>query len=122
MAYDYRHMVDIVLVSIAVMAGAVAVAGVPLRCWQLATGRLRERIPSHPLARATFALFSGLFFVPTIFAWAYALYIAYADLSCAVPCRQPGVSTAIALGLLGCVYGLLEGFLLTAQRRIAGGR
>ena len=111
-------MLDIALVSVAVMTGAVAVAGVPLRCWQLATGRLRARIPAHPIAQTTFTLFSALFFAPAALAWAYVLYAAYHDLSCTGACAQAGVGTAIALGLLGCAYGLLEGFLLTARRRI----
>jgi hypothetical protein len=111
-------MLDIALVSVAVMAGAVAVAGVPLRCWQLASGRLRARIPAHPIAQTTFTLFSAVFFAPAALAWAYALYAAYRDFGCTGACAQAGVGTAIALGLLGCAYGLLEGFLLTARRRI----
>ena len=115
-------MFDTVLVSLAVMAGAVALPGVPLRCWQLATGRLRARIPAHPVAHATFSVFSVLFFLPATLAWAYALYIAYVELGCRGHCAQSGVATAIALGVLGCAYGLLEGFLVTARRRIRTAR
>jgi len=112
-------MLDTILVSFTVMAGALALAGVPLRCWQLATGRLRARIPSHPVARTTFSLFSVVFFIPAASGWTYALYAAYVELNCAVACAQAGVGTAIALGMLGCAYALLEGFLLTARRRVA---
>lgn len=108
---------DTILVSLAVMAGVAALIGVPIRCWQFATGRLRSRIPSHVIARATFSLFAALFFVPSALAWAYALYVAYVDFNCTGTCTQAGVGTAIALGLLGCVYALLEGFLLTARHR-----
>jgi len=120
-----ERMLDVALVSIAVMAGTLALPGVPLRCWQLATGRLRARIPAHPLARATFSLFAGLLFVPAVLAWGYALYMAYADWRCSGACTQAGTGTAIALGLLGCAYALLEGFLLTARRparRLDGSR
>jgi len=110
-------MLDTILVSLAIAAGVIALAGVPLRCWQFATGRLRSQIPQHAIARATFSLFSALFFVPSMLAWAYALYVAYADFNCTGTCAQAGVGTAIALGLLGCTYVLLEGFLLVAQRR-----
>lgn len=110
-------MIDTILVSLAIAAGVFALAGVPLRCWQFATGRLRSQIPQHAIARATFSLFSALFFVPTTLAWAYALYVAYVDFNCVAPCAQAGVGTAIALGILGCAYALLEGFLLVARRR-----
>ena len=108
---------DTVLVSLAVMAGVAALIGVPMRCWQYFTGRLRSQIPRHAVALATFSLFSGFVFVPALLAWAYALYAAYADYSCVGSCPQKGVGTAIALGLLGCAYALLESFLLVARRR-----
>jgi hypothetical protein len=110
-------MLDTILVSVAITAGAVALPGVPMRSWQLATGRLRARIPAHPVARTTFGVFSVLFFVPTLLAWAYALYVAWVDFRCTGACAQAGVGTALALGMLGCAYALLEGFLLTARRR-----
>ena len=75
-------MIDTIMVSVAVTAGVVALAGVPLRCWQFATGRFRSQIPPHAQARATFSLFSLLFFVPNAAAWAYALYVAYRDFNC----------------------------------------
>ena len=105
------------LVSLAVTAGVIALAGVPLRCWQFATGRLRSRIPAHPLARATFSLFAYVFLIPNGLAWSYALYVAHSDFTCTGPCAQAGVASAVAVGLLGCAYALLEGFLLTARRR-----
>jgi hypothetical protein len=109
-------MLDTVLVSLAVMAGVAAIPGVPLRSWQFVTGRYRSRVPPHALARVTFNLFAALFLIPSSFAWAYALYVAYVDFTCAGTCAQVGVSTAIAFGMLGCAYALLEGFLLTARR------
>ena len=51
-------MLNTLLVSLAITAGVIALAGVPLRCWQFATGRFRSRIPQHALARATFRLFA----------------------------------------------------------------
>lgn len=111
-------MTDTMLVSLAVTAGIFGMAGVPLRCWQLATGRLRAQIPRHALARATFSLFSVLFLVPNALAWTYALYTAYRDFTCTSACAQIEMASTIAVGLLGCVYVLLEGFLLTALRRI----
>ena len=108
---------DTILVSLAVMAGVAALVGVPIRCWQYFNGRLRSQIPQHAVALATFSLFSALLFVPALVAWAYALYAAYADYSCVVSCTQKGIGTAIALGMLGCAYALLEGFLLVARRR-----
>lgn len=110
-------MIDTMLVSLAVTAGVVALAGVPVRCWQFATGRFRSQIPRHALARATFSLFAMLIMMPNALAWTYALYIAYRDFSCADACAQVGMTSAIAVGLLGCTYVLLEGFLLTARRR-----
>jgi len=109
---------DTVLVSLAVVAGAVALVGVPLRCWQYSTGRLRSQIPQHAVALATFSLFSVLFYVPAALAWCYAFYAAYVDYFYVGSCAQRGVATAIALGMLGCAYALLEGFLLVARRRI----
>jgi len=110
--------VDTVIVSLAVVVGIVALAGVPLRLWQIATGRFRDKIPQHPVARATFGLFSVVFGVPSGLAWTYALFVAYRDFSCQGSCPNAGVASAIAVGLLGCAYLLLEGFLLTARRRI----
>ena len=108
---------DTIVVSLAVMAGVVALVGVPVRCYQYATGRLRSQIPTHAIAHATFGVFSALFFVPVVLAWVYALYSAYIDYTCIGKCAQSGVGTAFALGILGCAYALLEGFLLTARRR-----
>lgn len=113
-------MADTILVSLAVMAGVIALVGVPLRAWQFTTGRFRPHIPPFALARKTFACFAVLFLAPNVLAWAYVLYAAYRDLNCSGACAQAGTSTAIALGLLGCAYFLLEGFLLTARRRRNG--
>ena len=110
-------MMDTMLVSLAVTAGILGLAGVPLRCWQFASGRLRSQIPRHALARATFSLFSVLFLAPSALAWTYALHTAYSDFSCAGACAQAGIASTVAVGLLGCAYVLLEGFLLTARRR-----
>ena len=111
-------MLDTLLVSLAVTAGMVALIGIPLRCWQFATRQFRSQVPRHALAQATFSVFSVLFLVPNVLAWAYALYVAYRDLSCSGTCPHAGVASAIAVGLLGCAYALLEGFLLTARRRL----
>jgi hypothetical protein len=111
-------MINTILVSLAVAAGVVGLAGVPLRCWQFAAGRFRSQIPQHALARATFRLFAFLFLVPNAVAWVYALYAASRYLACASSCSQAGVAGTIAIGLLGCAYFLLEGFLLTARRRV----
>lgn len=113
-------MANTILVSLAVMAGVIALVGVPLRAWQFATGRFRPHIPPFALARKTFAFFAVLFLTPNVLAWAYAFYVAYLDLNCAGACAQAGTSTAIALGMLGCAYVVLEGFLLTARRRRNG--
>jgi len=112
-------MIDTLLVSLAVTAGIYALAGIPYRCWQFATGQFRSQIPRHALARATFSLFSVVFLVPNALAWTYVLYTAHLDLSCAGTCEQARMASAIAVGLLGCTYILLEGFLFTARRRIA---
>ena len=96
------------------MAGLLALAGVPLRCWQFYSGRLRAQIPSHALAQATFSLCGALIFVPNVLAWAYAIYVALHD-DRGAP-GLPGAATAFAVGMLGCAYLLLEGFLLTARR------
>ena len=109
-------MIDTLLVSLAVTAGLVALAGVPLRSWQFYTGRFRQEIPRHALARASFSVFAVVFLVPNILAWVYALYVAYNDLR--EIDTHAGVATAIAVGLLGCAYALLEGFLFTARRRV----
>jgi hypothetical protein len=117
-------MIDTLLVSLAVTAGIFGLAGVPLRCWQIGTGRFRSQIPRHVFARATFSLFSMLFLAPNALAWTYALYTAFRDFSCTSACAQAGIASTIAVGLLGCAYVLLEGFLLTARRRsgsLAGG-
>jgi len=109
--------IDTIVVSLAVMAGIAALIGVPVLCWQHLTGRLRSRVPQHAMAQATFGAFSMIFHALATLAWFYALYAAYADYSCAGDCGQMGAGTALALGLLGCAYALLEGFLLTARRR-----
>jgi hypothetical protein len=110
-------MINTILVSLAVAAGVVGLAGVPLRCWQFATGRFRAQIPQHALARATFRLFAFLFLVPNAVAWTYALYAAYRELACTGACPQRWVAGVIAVGFLGCAYVLLESFLLSARRR-----
>jgi hypothetical protein len=110
-------MIDTILVSLAVAAGVLGLAGVPLRCWQFATGRFRSQIPQHTLARATFRLFAFLFLAPNALAWVHALYAAYRELACSGACPQRWVGAVIAIGFLGCAYVLLEGFLLTASRR-----
>lgn len=108
-------MIDTILVSLAVTAGIFGLAGVPLRAWQLASGRFRSQIPRHAVARATFSLFSLLFLAPNALAWSYSLVTAYHYFSCAGQCGQSGIAGTIAVGLLGCAYILLEGFLLTAR-------
>lgn len=110
-------MINTILVSLAMAAGIGGLVGVPLRCWQFATGRFRSQIPQHALARATFRFFTFLFLVPNALAWIYALYVAYRELACTGACPQRWVAAAIAIGFLGCAYVLLEGFLLTARRR-----
>src|SRR5262245_54259137 len=105
-------MVNTLLVSLAITAGFAALFGVPLRCWQFATGRFRDRIPPHALARATFRLFGFLILVPNAGAWIYALYVVLRDSRGGT--GEPWVASAVAVGLLGCAYALLEGFLLTA--------
>lgn len=112
-------MMDTMLVSLAVTAGIFGLAGVPLRSWQIATGRFRSQIPRHALARATFSLFSVVFLAPNALAWVYVLYTAYRHFSCTGTCGQSGIAGTIAVGLLGCAYVLLEGFLLTARRGAA---
>jgi hypothetical protein len=114
-------MIDTILVSLAVAAGAVGLVGVPLRCWQFATGRFRSRIPQHALARATFRCFAFLFLVPNALAWTHALYAAHRELACTGACPQRWVAAVIAIGFLGCTYLLLEAFLLTARRRPTAG-
>ncbi|HKA38933.1 MAG TPA: hypothetical protein VKD25_04140 [Burkholderiales bacterium] len=111
-------MINTLLVALAVAAGVPALVGVPLRCWQIATGRFRSRIPQHALARATFRVFAALFLVPNVLAWAYVLHAGYQYLACGSGCEQRGVAAVIAIGFLGCAYVLLEGFLLTARRRV----
>ena len=110
-------MINTVLVSLAVTAGVIALAGIPLRCWQFGTGRFRSQIPQHALARATFRLFAFLIMVPNALAWAYANYIVFRYYTCVGACAQEWVGTAVAVGMLGCAYALLEGFLITARRR-----
>ena len=111
-------MTDTILVSLAVTAGIVALAGVPLRCWQFYTGHLRTQVPRHLVAQATFVLFAVLFLASNMTVWIYALFVSYRDFSCSGACEHAGVASAAAVGLLGCAYILLEGFLLTARRRI----
>jgi len=110
-------VLDTILVSLAVTAGVIALAGIPLRCWQFGTGRFRSQIPRHALARATFRLFAFLILVPNALAWTYAIYIVCRYYTCVGACTQEWVGTAIAIGMLGCAYALLEGFLITARRR-----
>jgi hypothetical protein len=110
-------VINTVLVSLAVTAGVIALAGVPLRCWQFATGRFRSQIPQHALARATFRLFAFLILVPNALAWSHAIYILHRYYTCVGACAQEWAGTAVAVGMLGCAYFLLEGFLLTARRR-----
>ena len=111
-------MINTILVSLAVAAGIAGIAGVPLRCWQFATGRVSSRIPPHALARATFRFFAFLLLAPSALAWTCALYSVYRDLACAGACPQRWVGTAIAVGFLGCAYVLLEAFLRVARRRV----
>ena len=110
-------MASAAIVSLAVMAGIMALAGVPLRCWQFYTGRTRSQLPQHALARATFSLFAPLILVPNVLAWAYALLVASRDFT--GNGAHPGAASALAVGLLGCAYLLLEGFLLTARHHPA---
>ena len=110
-------MLNTLLVALAVTAGVIALAGVPLRCWQFGTGRFRSQIPRHALARATFRLFAFPILVPNALAWAYAITIVYRYTTCVGTCAQEWVGTAVAVGMLGCAYALLEGFLITARRR-----
>jgi hypothetical protein len=110
-------MTDTAWVSLAVTAGILAVAGVPLRAWQFFTGRFRPQIPPHPLAHAWFGLFGILFLALNGLAWSYALLMSLRFLRCSGACDPAGAAAAAALGLLGCAYALLEGFLLTARRR-----
>jgi len=110
-------MIDTILVSLAVTAGVIALAGVPLRCWQFASGQFRSQIPPHALARATFRLFAFLILVPNALAWTYAVYIVHHYYTCVGACAQEWAGTAIAIGMLGCAYVLFEGFLLTARYR-----
>ena len=115
------NMTDTILVSLAVTAGIVGLAGVPLRCWQAVTGQLRSQIPRHAIAQATFGLFSILFLAPNALAWTYAVFSGYRHFTCAGACAQAGIASTVAVGLLGCAYVLLEGFLLTARRRTQPG-
>jgi len=110
-------LINTLLVSLAITAGVVALAGVPLRCWQFATGQFRSQVPPHALARATFRLFAFLILVPNLLAWTYAIYILQRYYNCVGVCAQEWAGTAVAVGMLGCAYVLLEGFLLTARRR-----
>lgn len=110
-------MINTLLVSLAITAGVIALAGVPVRCWQFARGRFRSEIPPHALARATFRLFAFVILVPNALAWTYAIYIVYRYQSCVGACSQEWAGTAIAVGMLGCAYVLFEGFLLAARYR-----
>ena len=80
-------MTDTILVSMAVTAGIVALAGVPLRCWQFYTGHLRTQVPRHLVAQATFVLFAVLFLASNVAVWIHALFVSYRDFSCAGPGR-----------------------------------
>ena len=113
-------MLDSLLVAVAVTAGLIALVGVPLRAWQFHTGRFRSEIPRHALARASFSVFAVLFLVPNLLAWAYTVHTAHVDLTCLENCEAARVRTAITVGMLGCAYALLEGFLFTARRRVSG--
>lgn len=106
---------DMIWVSLAVTAGIIALLGVPLRGWQFYTGQFRSRVPRYALAQATFSLCATLILLPNLLAWAYALHVVYHDYPGAG--AQPGIASALAVGMLGCAYILLEGFLLTALRR-----
>jgi hypothetical protein len=111
-------MIDAILVSLALAAGAAGLVGVPLRLWHFARGRFLAQIPRHALAQASFRLFSFVFLVPSVLAWMYAVYAAWGELACGDPCPQRWVAAAFAFGFLGCAYVLLESFLLVARRRI----
>lgn len=113
-------MLNTLLVSVAVTAGLVALMGVPLRAWQFHTGRFRSQIPRHAVARVTFSVFGVLFLVPNLLAWVYALYTAHLDFTCIEACDPARVRTIVTIGMLGCAYALLEGFLFTARRRVPG--
>lgn len=113
-------MMDTLWVSLAVTAGIAAMAGVPLRCWQFYTGRFRSQVPRHALARATFTLFAGIILCANLLAWSYALYVGWHDYAGAS--ARSGVASAIAVGMLGCAYCLLEGFLLAARRPVTAAR
>jgi hypothetical protein len=110
-------MVNQILVAITIAAGVIALAGVPLRAWQFHRGHFRSQIPQHAVARTTFSLFAVLFFVPNLLAWAYSLFVVYADVTCIEACAPARIRTAVVVGMLGCAYGLLEGFLFSARRR-----
>jgi hypothetical protein len=114
-------MLDTLLVAAAVTAGLIALVGVPLRAWQFHTGRFRSEIPHYALARATFSVLAVLFLVPNLIVWAYTVYTAHVDFACLEACEVARVRTTVTIGMLGCAYALLEGFLLTARRRISGG-
>ena len=113
-------MLDTLLVALAVTAGLIALVGVPLRAWQFHAGRFRSEIPRHALARATFSVFAVLFLIPNLVAWAYTVYTAHVDFTCLEACEAARVRTSITIGMLGCAYALLEGFLFAARRRVAG--
>jgi hypothetical protein len=114
-------MLDTLLVAVAVTTGLIALVGVPLRAWQFHAGRFRSEIPRHALARATFSVFAVLFLVPNLVVWAYTLYTAHVDFTCLEACEVARVRTTITIGMLGCAYALLEGFLFTARRRVTDG-
>lgn len=111
-------MIDSLLVSLALAAGAAGLIGVPLRLWQFARGRFLSQIPRHALAQASFRLFAFVFLAPSVLAWIYAVYSAFDELTCAGACPQRWVASAFAFGFLGCAYVLLESFLLVARRRV----
>ena len=108
-------MIDTLLVSLAVTAGILGLAGVPLRCWQFGTGRFRSQIPRTRFP-ATFSLFSMRFLTPNALAWTYALYTAFRDFSCTSACAQAGISSTIAVGCWAVPTSSSK-VLLTARRR-----
>ena len=110
-------MINTMLVSLAVTAGVIALAGVPLRCWQFGTGQFRSQIPRHALARATFRLFAFLILVPNALAWAYAIYIVYRYLHLRRRLRAGMGRDRLRGRDAGLRLRPARRFLLTARRR-----
>jgi hypothetical protein len=52
-------MTDAILVSLAVTAGVVALAGIPLRCWRFVTGRFLEPRLAPPIRQPGNALLNS---------------------------------------------------------------